>query len=346
MAQINQVQRREERDPLDTILKGLSIAANVYGITEAGQKSEQLKAQTEMQKEQLQLAKQRESREGIALDQQNQGLLSPEKRAALLPNMQAARENAPGAFEVRSANGIGDDGKPIVRSEWLTPVRQKDASLEALKIQLAQKKLEAGLGKIIPASEAAQFGGTSASFKALQDSADLYENNADLAGPMQGKLSGIAGKLEWGDTGKRAKAFDAQLKMNAQVIGKALEGGKLTDQDILRYRDMLPNLGDSKDAAQAKIQILQNMLFQKQQADLAALEGAGYNTGTIPRVGQVGLPDSLKGMSAQSRKNVSDIIGGSQAHAGQSGTGGFDDVQNKAQMLLLKKQGMAGKMPK
>lgn len=43
-----QMRQREERDPLDTLLKGLSIAANVYGIKEASQKQDLLAKEMEM----------------------------------------------------------------------------------------------------------------------------------------------------------------------------------------------------------------------------------------------------------------------------------------------------------
>ncbi len=47
---VNQPQRqREEKDPLDTILKGLQIAGGVFGIKEGMDKAADLKAQREMQ---------------------------------------------------------------------------------------------------------------------------------------------------------------------------------------------------------------------------------------------------------------------------------------------------------
>jgi hypothetical protein len=84
-----------------------------------------------------------------------------------------------------------------------------------------------------------------------------------------------------GDTGKQFKTYDAQLKANAQIIGKYLEGGKLTDSDIERYKDILPNHNDSPDIAEKKAVVLQNLIAQKQNAEGAALQQAGYNTGNL-----------------------------------------------------------------
>jgi len=43
-----QLRQKEERDPLDVLLKGLNIAANVYGIKEASQKQDMLAKEMEM----------------------------------------------------------------------------------------------------------------------------------------------------------------------------------------------------------------------------------------------------------------------------------------------------------
>ncbi len=65
-----------------------------------------------------------------------------------------------------------------------------------------------------------------------------------------------------------SQAFNAQMNIAAQVIGKSFEGGKLADTDILRYRKMLPNITDTPAAAQAKLKIVQKILEgQKSQKE-------------------------------------------------------------------------------
>lgn len=63
-----QLRQREERDPLDTLLKGLNIAANVYGIKEASQKQDLLAKEMENKAtEREMLGKQREEDRALKL---------------------------------------------------------------------------------------------------------------------------------------------------------------------------------------------------------------------------------------------------------------------------------------
>lgn len=240
-------QQKQERDedPLDKIIKGLSIASTVYGFKEAGDKAEALKNQ-----------------KASELEQRN------------LNNQRYETEYA----DKKSRQAVDDE-------RW-----QKSHDLEKYKVGISamdrqheklKKEEEVKAGKTLPASEAVALGDINASFQALADAQKAFEANPTITGPIQGKVSKFASMFELGDTGKEAKSFDAQLKANAQVIGKALEGGKLTNEDLERYKDMLPNLGDSKDAATKKVAILQSMLAQRQGAQSSALQQAGYNTGNI-----------------------------------------------------------------
>lgn len=150
-----------------------------------------------------------------------------------------------------------------------------------------QRKLEAEKLQKIPASIAQEIGGANASISALEEARKSFQANQDISGPWQGMASRGAAQFEIGELGKRAKAFDAQLKLNAQTIGKYLEGGKMTDSDIERYKSMLPNLNDSPDIAAIKSQQIENMIAQKQQSEKEGLLQAGYNVGQI-ETGEIG----------------------------------------------------------
>lgn len=148
---------------------------------------------------------------------------------------------------------------------------------EARTDKLAQREKE----RTLPISQAESLGDANASAVALQDALKSFKANADIAGPFQGKISSLAAMGEIGETGRRAKALDAQLKTNAQTIGKYLEGGKMTDSDIERYKQMLPSINDSEEIAEKKTALLQNMLASKQQNQLKTFSQAGYNVGNI-----------------------------------------------------------------
>jgi len=151
-------------------------------------------------------------------------------------------------------------------------IQQKIAAAKTAK---NEKTLEQG--KQLPAAQAIPFGEANASFDALQAANNEYLNNQDLTGPIKGKISQGKAYLELGEAGKRAKSFDAQLKLNAQTIGKYLEGGKLTDADIDRYKAMLPSLYDSPEVANKKTILLQNLIAKKQKSEKEVLAQTGFN---------------------------------------------------------------------
>lgn len=204
-------------------------------------------------------------------------------------------------------------------------------------VELAKQKKEAAQGKPIPANDAIAIGGSESSLAALNDAAELFKNNSSIAGPMQGYVSALKGKIEYGDEGKQAKVFDAQLKMNAQMIGKYLEGGKLTDTDIDRYKAMLPNLNDSEDTAKAKIQVVQRLISQKQESEAAALSGAGYDVSGIGRSAVKPGPDMLD------KKQTKDY---SKLSMEQFNSLPPKEMEEAIRQQELREKGIAGGIPK
>lgn len=104
---------------------------------------------------------------------------------------------------------------------------------------------------------------------------DGVEAGIDNYAPMMGPVEGRARGANPYDT--EAQAFDAQLKLVAQNVGKALEGGKLAEGDIARYRKMLPNLSDTPAVAKRKVQALRELVRQKQQSDIETAKKARFD---------------------------------------------------------------------
>lgn len=146
-----------------------------------------------------------------------------------------------------------------------------------------------GGGKILPAGQAEAAGGADAATSALEDINGLVESNEGSFGPVAGRLQGMAGSL---GVSNDAASINASLLQRAQIIGKYLEGGKLTNDDIARYQNALPKLSDNPEVARAKVQSLQRLVEQKKQAELQALQSAGYNTSSIARGQLKDLPNS------------------------------------------------------
>ena len=97
--------------------------------------------------------------------------------------------------------------------------------------------------------------------------------NADKTGPIAGRLSAINPY----DT--NAQTLQAQTKQVSQIIGKALEGGKLTDQDALKYEKILPTMKDTPAVAAAKINNVM-MMLQGKLKDYSQLQNS-RGSGTI-----------------------------------------------------------------
>lgn len=243
-------QKNKKKDPMETIMQGLQIASTVYGIKSAADQNERLQADSDLRKQEFELKKSELEGRGP----REAGKLAEQRayEASVLKQKQD--------FEAQQ-NLLN---------------RQNAANLK--KIEAAN---QAAIGKTLPAATAESFGDAEASKLALQNAQNQFVSNKDIAGPIAGRAAGLQGMLEIGDAGKRAKVFDAQLKINAQSIGKYLEGGKLTDADIDRYKQMLPNISDSPDVAEKKTQLLQNLITQKQQAQVQSLQQAGYNVKNI-----------------------------------------------------------------
>ena len=160
----------------------------------------------------------------------------------------------------------------------------RQAQIDALKNRSVGSIGSIGAGKTLPASQAEAAGTAQAASQALDDITGIIEKNNDIIGPMSGRVSQLAALGQFGERGKQAANIKGAIDQRAQIIGKYLEGGKLTDQDIVRYRQQLPQITDTPEVAQAKINSLRRLLANKQQAELSALQGAGYATGGIQRM--------------------------------------------------------------
>jgi hypothetical protein len=132
-------------------------------------------------------------------------------------------------------------------------------------------------------------------------------DNPDSFGPSVGLLQKGAAWAGVGETGRNASTINAALKQRAQIIGKYLEGGKMTDSDIVRYQQSLPQFGDSPEVAQNKIQGLQRLVAQKQEAEKRALGEAGYDVAGLSGSDMPEMPKT---------KKQGNILRETEAHAG------------------------------
>jgi hypothetical protein len=149
-------------------------------------------------------------------------------------------------------------------------IEQIKAATDRLKATDKEATATEAKGKTVTAEQAKMIAGINSSEKQLADIEADIEKNADVMGPIAGRLTGLS------PYATETRAFDARMKIAAQKIGVALEGRGLTDADIVRYRAMLPNLTDTPEVGRAKVGILRQLMQQEKQAQLESMGAGGY----------------------------------------------------------------------
>jgi len=99
---------------------------------------------------------------------------------------------------------------------------------------------------------------------------DLVENKKNLFGPISGLNA-----LNPYDT--ESKVASAKLETAAQMVGKYMEGGVLRQEDVAKYKKMLPQITDTPEVAKAKLENVQGMLKDKQQQYIRDYAASGFD---------------------------------------------------------------------
>lgn len=120
--------------------------------------------------------------------------------------------------------------------------------------EVAYQKTQNGAGKSLSSTGAKTITDIQSGQQLLKNLDSAITKYSGKMGPARGGFTG-ANKYD-----TDAQAFQAQVNLAAQVVGKALEGGKLTDQDIARYQNILPNINDMPAAARVKLKTIQRMM--------------------------------------------------------------------------------------
>jgi hypothetical protein len=178
---------------------------------------------------------------GLATEQAKQGFQNQQNEALVRAVMNdpsgVVYANLPGAKQTEIA--------PILANRGWTQFGAKASDTELTKLQDIQKAI-----------------GIAASLK------DTLEKNADLIGPVSGRLSVLPYATE-------RKKLQADIDLARQIIGKSLEGGVLRKEDEAKYRNILPTMTDTPEVAQAKLTQLQQLLTRDLGTFQQSLRGAG-----------------------------------------------------------------------
>ena len=130
----------------------------------------------------------------------------------------------------------------------------------------ATRELARAAQSRLPAGEAVALGGADAAVKAVDALSADWDSLASEIG------SGVKQFVP----GTDANVFLPALDTTTQVVGKYLEGGRMTDNDVPKYKRMMPQPSDTKRQKEAKIAALKRLIEGKRTEESKALKGAGY----------------------------------------------------------------------
>lgn len=113
-----------------------------------------------------------------------------------------------------------------------------------------------------------------------------YNSIDDLYSDWESKILGnritrAGSKISAAMPGTTEAQYDDKLKQKAQLIGKALEGGKLTDVDYQKYIKFLPTAGDTEEEARNKIESLKTEIKNAYNTKLTTFAETNTNIGSL-----------------------------------------------------------------
>lgn len=154
-------------------------------------------------------------------------------------------------------------------------------------------------GKNVPAAQLMQLNDLQSAVSQLDAFGQEVDRNAGYFGPIQGGAVGDAAQSiarVFNAADPTRSALQTQADTIAQVIGRAMEGGKLTDSDFLRYKKMLPSMSDNPAEAAAKIEKVKNELINVLQGQQQGLMMGGYNPYMGSNPAQMNIPNPYLAM--------------------------------------------------
>lgn len=101
-------------------------------------------------------------------------------------------------------------------------------------------------------------------------------NELGMSGPVA-RASGVASEA-LGLTGTDAAVYLNKAKQAQQVVGKILEGGKLAAGDEAKYRQLIPQPGDSQKLLASKVSGLRAFLSDMKDGRIRLYREGGYKT--------------------------------------------------------------------
>lgn len=139
-------------------------------------------------------------------------------------------------------------------------------------------------GKMLPPANVMAMNEGKTVSRMLPDVERAIASNQDLFGPIAGRI-GAANPYD-----ARSQKVQAQMKVASQAFGRFMEGGVLRKEDEIKYEKMFPQLGDTRDVANSKLDIVRRLLAQQYSSGRNALGASGYD---VSGLGELAIPPSI-----------------------------------------------------
>lgn len=133
-----------------------------------------------------------------------------------------------------------------------------------------EKQAKTGKGKLTSVQQTA-LADLDISSELISDAGTTIDSYKGLMGPVKGRAA------QNNPYNTDAQAFEAEMLGLAQVVGKGLEGGKLGEGDISRYRKLLPQITDTSEVAKRKIEKVKGLITKQK-----TIRSKAYSSSTVP----------------------------------------------------------------
>lgn len=152
-------------------------------------------------------------------------------------------------------------------------VSKIDSDLAGVELSAYQEwqKLNSDSNNPVGEAQVAQLADFDNSIQQVGNLTNLVNQYANILGPVQGRVRSINPY----DTD--AQIFNSQMKAVAQMVGRAMEGGVLRQEDVPKYEAILPKITDTKEVALGKIQNVIGMLQNQRNQRAGSFQAAGYS---------------------------------------------------------------------
>lgn len=135
-------------------------------------------------------------------------------------------------------------------------------------------KNKAEKGKNLTASAVSELADIETQFNSVDEIFTDWKSQVEEQRGRFGRVGSLASRL---NPGSSENVYNDSRRLKAQVIGKALEGGKLTDVDYEKYLKFVPELDDTEKQAKSKLTNLQKELSNRYNTSIKSYSKGGFD---------------------------------------------------------------------